>query len=75
MRKRRSDAQPMVRGSLQGDDFLLLQDMSRRNAAELVKAMIFFGYRFKLGFGHTAVDPAEFTSTINPDFVSALRRK
>ena len=53
----------------------LTQDMSRRNAVELVKAMIYFGYKFKLGVGRTAVDPSELSSGISDDKASSLKLK
>lgn len=54
---------------------LCFQESSRRNAAELVKAMIFFGYKFKLGAGHTAVDPSDLCSNDGEDVGSILQRK
>ncbi len=49
--------------------------MSRNNAIELVKAMIFFGYKFELEPGRTAVDPSELTKKIGDDEMAAMRKK
>jgi hypothetical protein len=53
----------------------LLQDMSRRNATEIVKAMVFFGYKFNLEPGRTPVDPSDLSNRISDDEVSAMGRK
>lgn len=50
------------------------QESSRRNAAELVKAMIFFGYKFKLGAGRAAVDPSD-RGNVGDDVLLTLQRK
>jgi hypothetical protein len=49
--------------------------MSRRNAVELVKAMVYFGYRFELEAGRTAVDPSELTTRMSPAEIEAMSRK
>jgi ankyrin repeat protein len=49
--------------------------MSRNSAVEMVKAMIFFGYRFELEAGRTAVDPSELTKKISNEEMDAMQRK
>jgi hypothetical protein len=49
--------------------------MSRRNAVEQVKAMLFFGYKFNLEPGRTAVDPSELSNKISDEEVTAMGRK
>ena len=56
-------------------EFALLQESSRRNASELVKVMICFKYRFELGVGCTAVDPADLCKVVDDDVAISLERR
>jgi hypothetical protein len=51
------------------------KDSSRLNAMETVKAMLYFGYKFDLEPGRTAVDPSELTKRLNDEEMLAMKRK
>ena len=49
--------------------------MSRRNAAEIVKAMRCFGYTFVLESGRTPVDPAALTNSHSLEKMAAIESR
>lgn len=51
------------------------KQMSRTSAVEMVKAMIYFNYKFELEPGRTAIDPSELSKKISDDEMATMQKK